>query len=110
YFNQAIAKDPGYALAYVGLANSYVLLSNYGAAAPKDSIPQAKAAAQKALELDSNLAEVHAALAILFEYGFDSQRAISEYERAIELSPNYANAHHWFGDGPLMALAMADRS
>ena len=110
YFNQAIAKDPGYALAYVGLANSYVLLSNYGAAAPKDSIPQAKAAAEKALELDRNLAEVHAALAILFEYGFDSQRAISEYERAIELSPNYANAHHWFGDGPLMALAMADRS
>ena len=66
YFNQAIAKDPGYALAYVGLANSYVLLSNYGAAAPKDSIPQAKAAAEKALELDSNLAEVHATLAILF--------------------------------------------
>ena len=69
-----------------------------------------KAAAEKALELDRNLAEVHAALAILFEYGFDSPRAISEYERAIELSPNYANAHHWFGDGPLMALAMADRS
>lgn len=110
YFNQAIAKDPGYALAYVGLANSYLLLSNYGAAAPKDSIPQARAAAQKALELDSNLAEVHATLAILSQYAFDSQRAISEYERAIELSPNYANAHHWFGDGPLMALAMGDRS
>ena len=110
YFNQAIAKDPGYALAYVGLANSYLLLSNYGAAAPKDSIPQAKAAALKALELDSNLAEVHATLAILSQYEFDSQRAISEYERAIELSPNYANAHHWFGDGPLMALAMTDRS
>ena len=110
YFNQAIAKDPGYALAYVGLADSYLLLSNYGAAAPKDSIPQARAAAQKALELDSNLAEVHATLAILSQYEFDSQRAISEYERAIELSPNYANAHHWFGDGPLMALAMTDRS
>ena len=109
-FNQAIAKDPGYALAYVGLADSYVLLSNYGAAAPKDSIPQARAAAEKALELDSDSAEVHATLAILSEYGFDSQRAISEYERAIELSPNYANAHHWFGDGPLMALAMTDRS
>ena len=110
YFNQAIAKDPGYALAYVGLADSYLLLSNYGAAAPKDSIPQAKAAAERALELDSNLAEVHATLAILSQYEFDSQRAIREYERAIELSPNYANAHHWFGDGPLMALAMTDRS
>jgi tetratricopeptide (TPR) repeat protein len=110
YFNQAIGKDPGYALAYVGLADSYLLLSNYGAAAPKDSIPQAKAAALKALELDSNLAEVHATLALLSQYEFDSQRAISEYERAIELSPNYANAHHWFGDGPLMALAMTDRS
>jgi TolB-like protein/Tfp pilus assembly protein PilF len=110
YFNQAIAKDPNYALAYVGLANSYLLLSNYGAAAPKDSIPQAKGAAQKALELDSNLAEVHATLAILSQYEFDSQRAITEYERAIKLSPNYANAHHWFGDGPLMALAMTDRS
>ena len=110
YFNQAIAKDPKYALAYVGLADSYLLLSNYGAAAPKDSIPQARAAAQKALEFDGNVAEVHATLAILAQYEFDSQRAISEYERAIELSPNYANAHHWFGDGPLMALAMADRS
>jgi TolB-like protein/TPR repeat protein len=109
-FNQAIAKDPGYALAYVGLADSYVLLSNYGAAAPKNSIPQARAAAEQALKLDDNLAEVHASLAILSQYGFDSLRAISEYERAIELSPNYANAHHWFGDGPLMALAMADRS
>lgn len=110
YFNQAIAKDSSYALAYVGLANSYVLLSNYGAATPKDSIPQARAAALKALELDSNLAEVHATLALLSQYEFDSQRAISEYERAIKLSPNYANAHHWFGDGPLMALATTDRS
>src|ERR1700738_1402196 len=81
YFKQAIAKDPNYALAYVGMANSYLLLSNYGAAAPKDSIPQARAAAQRALELDSNLAEVHATLALLSQYEFDSQRAITEYER-----------------------------
>src|SRR5207253_1170554 len=86
YFNQAVAKDTDYALAYVGLANSYLLLSNYGAAAPKDSIPQAKAAAERALKLDGNLAEVHATLAILAQYEFDSARAISEYERAIELS------------------------
>ena len=60
YFNQAIAKDPNYALAYAGLADSYVLLSVYGAASPQDSIPQAKAAAKKALELDDTLAEAHA--------------------------------------------------
>lgn len=111
YFKQAIAKDPNYALAYVGLADSYVLLSTYGAAPPRDSIPQAKAAAKKALELDSNLSEAHASLAILAQYDeFDHDRAITEYERAIELSPNYATAHHWFGDGPLMALARSDRS
>jgi TolB-like protein/Tfp pilus assembly protein PilF len=110
YFNQAIAKDPNYALAYVGLADSYLLLSNYGAAAPRDSIPQAKAAVKKALELDSNLAEAHASSALLSQNDFDCERAIREYERAIELSPNYAMAHHWFGDGPLMALARSDRS
>jgi len=110
YFNQAIAKDPGYALAYVGLADSYLLLSNYGAAAPRDSLPQAKAAVKKALELDNNLAEAHACLGLLSAYDFDCPRAISEFERAIELSPNYAMAHHWFGDGPLMALARTDRS
>jgi TolB-like protein/Tfp pilus assembly protein PilF len=110
YFNQAIAKDPGYALAYVGLADSYLLLSNYGAAPPRDSLPQAKAAVKKALELDNNLTEAHACLGLLSADDFDFERAISEFERAIELSPNYAMAHHWFGDGPLMALARADRS
>jgi TolB-like protein/Tfp pilus assembly protein PilF len=110
YFNQAIAKDPGYALAYVGLADSYLLLSNYGAAAPRDSFPQAKVAVKKALELDNNLTEAHACLGLLSENDLDFERAISEFERAIELSPNYAMAHHWFGDGPLMALARIDRS
>jgi len=110
YFEQATTKDPSYALAYVGLADSYLLLSNYGAAAPRDSIPQAKAAAKKALELDSNLGEAHASFGILSEDDFQFERAISEFERAIELSPNYATAHHWFGDGPLMALGQSDRS
>ena len=110
YFNQAIAKDPNYALAYVGLADSYLLLGNYGAAAPRDSLPQAKAAVQEALKLDSNLAEAHASSGALAQQGFDLERAIKEYERAIELSPNYATAHHWFGDGPLMALARTEHS
>ncbi len=111
YLNQAIAKDPNYALAYSGLADSYLLLSPYGAAAPKDSVPQAKAAVKKALELDGTLAEAHASSArILSGYDFDSQRAIAEFERALQLNPNYATAHHWFAAGPLLALARFDQS
>jgi TolB-like protein/Tfp pilus assembly protein PilF len=111
YFNQAIAKDPDYALAYSGLADSYLLLSPYGAAAPKDSIPQAKAAVKRALELDDTLPEAHASLArILSGFDFDSQKAIVEFERALELNPNYATAHHWFAAGPLLALARFDQS
>src|SRR5439155_24259827 len=90
YFNQAIAKDPNYALAYSGLADSYLLLSPYGAAAPKDSVPQAKAAVKKALELDGTLAEAHASSSrILSGYDFDFQRAISDFERSLQLNPNY---------------------
>jgi TolB-like protein/Tfp pilus assembly protein PilF/class 3 adenylate cyclase len=111
YFNQAIAKDPNYALAYSGLADSYLLLPPYGAAAPKDSVPQAKAAVKKALELDDALAEAHASSGrILSGFDFDSQQAITEFERALQLNPNYATAHHWFGSGPLLALGRFDES
>ena len=111
YFNQAIAKDPNYALAYSGLADSYLLLPPYGAAAPKDSIPQAKAAVKKALELDDTLAEAHASSGrILSGFDFDSMKAITEFERALQLNPNYATAHHWFGSGPLLALGRFDES
>src|SRR5438270_4539207 len=81
YFNQAIAKDPNYALAYVGLADSYLLLSSYSAASPQDSIPQARVAAKKALELDNTLAEAHASSGrILSGYDYDFERAIAEFE------------------------------
>jgi TolB-like protein len=111
YFNQAIAKDPNYALAYCGLADSYLLLSAYGAAAPKDSVPRAKASVKRALEFDDTLAEAHASSArILSGFDFDSQRAIAEFERALQLNPNYATAHHWFAAGPLLALARFDQS
>jgi TolB-like protein/Tfp pilus assembly protein PilF len=111
YFNQAIAKDPNYALAYSGLADSYLLLSPYGAAAPKDSIPQAKTAVKRALELDDTLAEAHASSArILSGFDFDSHQAIAEFERALQLNPNYATAHHWFAAGPLLALGRFDQS
>ncbi len=118
YFNQAIEKDPNYALAYAGLADACVLLSAYAEASPKDSLPQAKAAAEKALELDSTLGEAHASLAqALLAYDLNFAEANREFRRAIELNPNYATAHHWYGEsvlGPLgqfeEAIAEARRS
>ena len=109
YFQQAINKDPGFALAYAGLADTYVLLSGYGAASPKDSLPQAKAAAQKALELDNTLGEAHASLAeALFAYDFNFAEANREFQRAIELNPNYATAHQWYAESGLATLGLFD--
>jgi TolB-like protein/Tfp pilus assembly protein PilF len=111
YFNQAIEKDPNYALAYSGLADSYVILSVFGAASPQDSIPQARAAAKKALELDDTSAEAHASAGrILGPFDFQFDRSISEFERAIQLNPNYAMAHHWLSWAPLSALGQFDRA
>src|SRR5438128_8671017 len=111
YFNQAIAKDPNYALAYAGLADSYTLLSVFGAASPQDSIPQARAAAKKALELDNTLAEAHASSGrILSGYDYDFERAIAEFERAIQLNPNYETSYHWISNGPLTARGEFDRA
>jgi TolB-like protein/Tfp pilus assembly protein PilF len=111
YFNQALGKDPGYALAYVGLADSYNLLSVYGAASPADSYPQAKEAAKKALELDDTSAEAHSSLAYALEnYDFDLVQSLKEFERAIQLNPNYATAHHWVANGVLSALGQFDRA
>jgi len=105
YFNQAITKDPGYALAYAGLADAYALLTAYGASSIADSFPQAKAAARKALELDGSLAEAHTSLGqVLLFYDLDFQAAANEFERAIALNPNYATAHHWYGNGPLTVV------
>ncbi|MEO6969434.1 MAG: tetratricopeptide repeat protein, partial [Chthoniobacterales bacterium] len=111
YFNQAIEQDPNYALAYAGLADSYVILSVFGAASPQDSIPQARAAAKKALELDDTSAEAHASFGrILGPFDFEFDRSISEFERAIALNPNYAMARHWLSWGPLTALGQFDRA
>ena len=111
YFKQAIEKDPAYALAYVGLGDSYILLSGFGAARPQDSFPLAEAAAKKALEIDANLAEAHTTLGfILCVHHLNFADSIREFERAIALNPNYATAHHWFGDGPLLAVGQFDRA
>jgi TolB-like protein/DNA-binding winged helix-turn-helix (wHTH) protein/Flp pilus assembly protein TadD len=101
YFNQAIEQDPKYAQAYAGLADSYNLLGDweYGALAPSEAYPKAKAAAIKALELDNTLGEAHTSLAFsldVFDWDWDS--AEREYRRAIELNPGYATAHHWYAD------------
>jgi len=100
YFNQAVARDPNYALAYVGLADSYLLLPNYGSTSSQEALPPARTAAKKALALDDSLAEAHASLGLLATIELDLERALSELERAVQLKPNYATAHHW--------LALAD--
>ncbi len=111
YFNQALDKDPSYALAYAGLTDAYLVLSQYGAASPADSFPQAIAAAKKAIELDDTLAEAHTSLACsLAYYDFDLEQSLKEFQRAIELNPNYATAHHWLSNGVLSALGQFERA
>ncbi len=97
YFKQALEKDPQYALAYAGLADCYALLGEYGKMPIKESAPLAKAAAQKALALDGSLAEAHTSLAAVHEYEWHWAEAEKEYQLAIEINPNYATAHHWYG-------------
>src|SRR5713226_1489804 len=99
YFNQAIEKDPNYAQAYAGLADSYALLGDweYGILAPKEAYPKAKAAATKALELDSALGEAHISLAFCLDgFDWDWESAGREFRRGIELNPGYATGHQWF--------------
>jgi len=110
YFKQAIEQDSNYALAYAGLADSYVLLSYYGVGTLQQSIPPANAAAQKALELDPTLAEPHSTLGLILYSAFDFSQSKKEFERAIALDPNDATAHQWFGNGPLIVTGEFDRA
>ncbi len=99
YFNQAIDEDPAYAQAYSGLADTYALLGDwqYAVMTPKEALPKAKAAAIKALELDSALGEAHNSLAFCLDgFDWDINSAGKEFLRAIELNPGYATAHHWY--------------
>ena len=98
YFNEAIAKDPNYAPAYAGEAQAWSILSAYNAASPADSYPQAEAFARKALAIDDTSAEAFVGLAsVKARYQFDVASALKDYERAIQLNPNDATAHHWLG-------------
>jgi DNA-binding winged helix-turn-helix (wHTH) protein/TolB-like protein/Tfp pilus assembly protein PilF len=97
YFRQALEKDPNYALAYAGLADSFAQLGNFGLISMKESHPRAREAATRALEIDDKLGEAHASLAfILTNYYWDWAEAEKRFKRAIELNPNYAMAHNWY--------------
>jgi TolB-like protein/Tfp pilus assembly protein PilF len=97
YFQQAIEKDPTYALAYAGLADCYAILFYYAELPASEAFPKAKAAALKALEIDDTLAQAHAALAFVHEdFDWDFSSAEKEFKRAIELNPNYPTVHHWY--------------
>lgn len=97
YFRQAIDIDPVYALAYAGMADSYYRLANQYFA-PRLTIPKARAAAMRALQIDPTLPEAHASLGILkMRYDCDWQGAESEFKQAISLNPSYSTAHQWYG-------------
>ncbi len=110
YFQQAIDKDPGYALAWAGLADCYALYSFYGVLSPEEAFPKAKEAAAKALELDDTLAEAHASLVLIkFHYDWDWSGVEREFKRTIELNPNYATVYAFYSDH-LAAMGRLDEA
>ena len=110
YFEQAAEKDPHYALAYAGMADSRLLIPVYGAGTPQAYLPRARDAAQKAVELEDTLAEAHTSLAYVSFFNFELVQSVKEFERAISLNPNYATAHQWYGRGPLAAVGEFDKA
>jgi serine/threonine protein kinase/tetratricopeptide (TPR) repeat protein len=97
YFQQAINEDPDYALAYSGLADTYISQAWFGDLPPGEAMPKAKDAALKALEIDDRIAEAHVSVAFAnFLYDWDWQTAGKHFERALSLSPGYPNAHEWY--------------
>jgi len=111
YFNQAIAKDPNYALAYAGIADSYSISSGYSDEPPADALHKARLAAGKALSIDDKLAEAHVSMGlVLDDADLNLKEARREFERAIELNPNYADAHYSLGFNVLAPLGDFDRA
>lgn len=97
YFEQSIDCDASYALAYVGLADSFVLLEDYAGTPPCQTLPKARAAAQQALQINEQLAEAHASLGLIEAKSWNFDEAEREYRRAIELNSNYPTTHLWYG-------------
>ncbi|HEY1805151.1 MAG TPA: winged helix-turn-helix domain-containing protein [Terracidiphilus sp.] len=111
YFQQAIGKDSSFALAYAGLADAYNISSILGVLAPKDSLPQSRDAAEKAIALDPNLAEAHTALGVeKSHYEFDFPGAEKEFLTALELNPNSAYSHLFYSNCYLMPMARVDQA
>lgn len=111
FYNQAIEKDPNYALAYSGLAESYELFANYSVALPQECMPKAKAAAVRAIEIDDSLAEAHSALGVyLSVFSWNQPAAEREFRRAIELNPNYPTAHQQLANYCLTAMGRFDEA
>ena len=113
YFKKAISADPNYALAYVGLADAYIVLGSFGIAtlAPREAFPKARQAADRALEIDDTLAEAHAALAYcLGSYDWNWTPCEKEFKRALELKPESSMIHHWYGFSYLAALGHLDEA
>ena len=98
YFQQAVALDPNYALAYVGVSDSFQILAGNGFVKSSEVLPKARAAALKALELNPNLGEAHVALAMVFYESGEFAEAKKEFSRGLELSPAYATGHQWYGN------------
>jgi serine/threonine-protein kinase len=110
HFEEALRIDPNYALAHTGLSLSYLLLPEYGNYLPNIAYQKAKEAVLRALEIDTDLAEARTSLAqIKRRYDLDWNAAEREYKRAIELDPNYAMAHHWYGYD-MMCMARYDEA
>ena len=110
YFQHAIEADPGFAVAYSGLADCYTVMANHGHAQPSEAFPKAREAARKAIELDPELAEAHASLGLVYaEFERDHETAEAEFLRAIALNPNYTSAHHWYAN-ELMNLGRSEEA
>jgi Flp pilus assembly protein TadD len=95
-FQQAIDRDPNYALGHVGLADCYLTLEEYAGVPASETLPKARAAADRALQIDDSLAEAHASSAVTYKKLWRWAEAEQEYKRAISLNPNYSTVHHWF--------------
>jgi tetratricopeptide (TPR) repeat protein len=95
-FQAAADKDPGFALAYAGLADCYAISSTYTRKRSSETLPLARANALRSIELDNSLAEPHASLGMVNHFEWKMSEAEAEFKRAIELNPNYATAHHWY--------------